>query len=300
MGRHVVINAAERFLVTGAFGCIGSWVIRELAAAGAMVVGLDVGADPRRLRQIMTPEALGAIPLVRGDIADLATIEQTIDTYEITNVIHLAALQVPFCRADPPQGARVNVLGTVNVLEAVRRRRSRMHHVVYASSIAAYDEPGTAAGGPLAMSRAPSTIYGVYKRTNEATALRYWEDEHLSSIGLRPHTVYGLGRDQGLTAAPTTAMLAAAGRVPYQIPFGGRCQLPYVADIAAMFINASRARYQGAAVVNPPGTIVHVSDVIAAIERAAPEAAGMISFAGQPLPFPAEVDSRSFTQIVGH
>ncbi len=56
-------------------------------------------------------------------------------------MIHLAALQVPFCRADPPLGARVNVLGTVNVFEAAERAGDRMAPVVYASSIAAFDAP---------------------------------------------------------------------------------------------------------------------------------------------------------------
>ena len=61
--------------------------------------------------------------LVTGDITDLPAIERVLDEHAITNVVHLAALQVPFCRADPPLGAAVNVVGTVNVFEAVRRLR---------------------------------------------------------------------------------------------------------------------------------------------------------------------------------
>ena len=53
---------------------------------------------------------------------DLNALERALDEHAITHVIHLAALQVPFVRADPPLGARVDVLGTVNVFEAVRRR----------------------------------------------------------------------------------------------------------------------------------------------------------------------------------
>ena len=111
-------------------------------------------------------------------------------------MIHLAALQVPFVRADPVLGARVNVVGTVNVLEAVRRRADRMGPLVYASSIAVYGAAGT-----LAADDHPGTLYGVFKRANEGTALRYFEDYGVSSIGLRPHTVYGPARDQGLTSA---------------------------------------------------------------------------------------------------
>src|SRR4030095_2725653 len=97
----------------------------------------------------------------------------------------------------------------------------RIGHVVYASSVAAYDAGGTT------MSGRPGTIYGVYKRANEASAAVYWQDEGRSSIGLRPHTVYGVGRDQGLTSAPTAAMLAADAGRPFRIPHGRPSPVPY-------------------------------------------------------------------------
>src|SRR6185295_104751 len=97
-------------------------VVHELVSDGRPVVTFDLSTEPRRLRLLLDDGAIAAIPHVAGDIADLATVERAIDEHGITNVIHLAALQVPFCRADPPLGARVNVVGTVNVFEAVRRR----------------------------------------------------------------------------------------------------------------------------------------------------------------------------------
>ena len=96
-----------------------------------------------------------------------------LDEHAITHVVHLAALQVPFCRADPPLGARVNVVGTVNVFEAVARRRERIAGpVVYASSVAAYDALDEGEDH-TAMEGVPSTLYGVYKRANEGTASVY-------------------------------------------------------------------------------------------------------------------------------
>ena len=66
------------------------------------------------------------LTLVRGDITDLDALGRALDEHEITRVVHLAALQVPFCRADPVLGARVNVVGTVNVFEAVKERLDRI------------------------------------------------------------------------------------------------------------------------------------------------------------------------------
>ena len=91
----------------------------------------------------------------------------------------------------------------------------------------------------------PGTIYGVYKRANESTAAVYLAENGVSSTGLRPHTVYGVGRDQGVTSAPTTAMLAAAAGTPFTIPYGGAAQLQLARDVARAFIAASLAGARG-------------------------------------------------------
>ncbi|MGW2651075.1 NAD-dependent epimerase/dehydratase family protein [Streptomyces sp. NPDC001393] len=290
----------ERFLVTGAYGCIGAWVVRQLLDEGAPVVALDMSDNAHRLRLLLTDDEFDALPHSRTDITDLAAFERALDEHEITNVIHLAALQVPFCREDPPLGARVNVVGTVNVLEAAHRRRSRLAPVVYASSIAAYEDVDAGSErSPSPDSGTPSTLYGVYKRANEGSAAVYWRDCELPTVGLRPSTVYGPGRDQGVTSTPTLAMLAAAAGETYHIPYGGRFPIQYAPDVARTFIAASRSSAGGAAVHNISGNVVKMSDIVDAIEAAVPEAAGRITYAPTPLPFPEEVDSSSLVDAIG-
>jgi UDP-glucuronate 4-epimerase len=211
------------------------------------------------------------------------------EEHDVTGVIHLAALQVPFVKEDPIAGAQVNVTGTVNVLEAARRRGEGMRPVVYASSIAAIAEDGDY----------PSTLYGVFKLANEGTAARYFSDFGVPSVGLRPHTLYGPGRDQGLTSAPTAAMVAAAQGEEFRIPFGGSMQLQYTADAGEAFVRASEAGAEGASVHNLDGPVASVQEIIAAIEQAEPAAAGRITAEEEPLPFPASIDSASFTELVG-
>ena len=272
-----------RFLVTGAYGCIGAWVVHELVRAGRDVVTFDLSPEPRRLRLLLDDDAIAPIPHVAGDIAELATVERALDEHEITNVIHLAALQVPFCRADPPLGARVNVVGTVNVFEAAKSRE--LAPVVYASSVAAFDADGTMEGHP-------GTIYGVYKRANESTAAVFFAESGVSSVGLRPHTVYGVGRDQGVTSAPTAAMLAAAAGKPYRIPYGGSAQLQLAQDAARAFVAASLAGHAGAPVHNLRGQKASVEEIVAAIGSDA------IGYDDLRLPFPEEVDSASFDELL--
>jgi UDP-glucuronate 4-epimerase len=272
---------SERFLVTGAYGCIGAWAVHELVRAGREVVTFDLSTEPRRVRLLLGDET-DAVPHVVGDITDGASFEHALEEHAITNVIHLAALQVPFVRADPPLGARVNVLGTVNVFEAAKGRE--LAPVVYASSIAAFDADG-------GMSAHPSTLYGVFKRANEATAAVYFGENGISSVGLRPHTVYGVGRDQGVTSAPTTAMLAAAAGTPYTIPYGGAAQLQHARDVARAFIVASEAGAEGASVHSLPGRSVSIAEVVEAI------GVDTIGYDDVRLPFPAEVDSASFAAL---
>jgi nucleoside-diphosphate-sugar epimerase len=54
------MTAGERFLVTGALGCIGAWTVRSLAEEGTPVVAFDQAADTRRLRDISTPQQYAA------------------------------------------------------------------------------------------------------------------------------------------------------------------------------------------------------------------------------------------------
>lgn len=276
----------ERFLVTGANGCIGAWTVAELVGEGTPVVALDASDDDHRLRLVLDEPALRGLARVQADITDLDAFERTLDEHAITRVIHLAALQVPFCRADPPLGARVNVVGTVNVLEAVARRAERMGPVVYASSVAAYDALDDANAAAPAMHGVPSTLYGVYKRANEGTAAVYAQERQTPSVGLRPHTVYGPGRDQGLTSAPTAAMLAAAAGRPYNLPFGGAYQLQYAPDVARAFIAAARSAATGASVQDIGGPPSHTDELIAAIAAAVPGA--QITYDPVELPFPSD------------
>jgi nucleoside-diphosphate-sugar epimerase len=276
------------YLVTGALGAIGAWTVRALLDRGEDVVTYDLGGSDHRLRLALQPQALDQLTRIDGDVTDMSRLESTIAGHGITRVIHLAALQVPFVREDPIAGATVNVSGTVNVFEAVRRQG--IGPVVYASSIAALTD-GDA--------HHPSTLYGVFKRANEGAAARYHADYGVSSVGLRPHTVYGPGRDQGLTSAPTAAMVAAAEGRPHRIPFGGALQFQYAPDAGEAFVRAAESAQEGASVHNLDGPVATMDEVIAAIERAAPEAAGTITAAEEPLPFPPSVDATSFIELVG-
>jgi nucleoside-diphosphate-sugar epimerase len=286
------VSTGERFLVTGALGCIGAWTCAELAAEGAEVVGFDLGTDDRRVR--LATEA--QIPLVHGDISDREAVTKALDDHGITHVIHLAALLIPSIKRDPPYGTAVNIGGTVNVLDAAKTRGIQ---VAYASSAAVYSQVDDT-GGPVANDAVghPLTFYGVHKQACEALARIFWQEEQVPSIGIRPFIVYGPGRDAGLTASPSLAMAAAAAGENFEIGFGGRTQLQFAPDTARVFIAAARAADAGARAFNLGGPASTLAEAARAIEAAAPGVT--IGVDEQTiLPFPEEFDGAPLEDAIG-
>jgi UDP-glucuronate 4-epimerase len=286
---------AERVLVTGALGCLGAWVARCVIDDGDAVVGYDLGDNRGRLELVLGEDA-SLVEMVRGDITDLVLVERALDEHEITRVVHLAALQVPFVRANPPLGMHVNVAGTVNVFDAVSRRLDRIPNVTYASSTAVYnsDDPSPA---PETGGTRPTTLYGVSKLADEGIARIYRADAGVPSVGLRPYVVYGPGRDQGMTSGPTVAIAAALRGEPYEIGYSGSAQYDFAPDVARAVVRAAHAATETAAVYNVPGALADMAVVVACIEAEVPGAE--ITWDGDPLPFPPELEAVGYDRELG-
>jgi nucleoside-diphosphate-sugar epimerase len=285
------MSVDERFLVTGALGCIGAWTCGALAEEGVEVVGYDLGTDDRRIR-LATDRP---VEVVRGDITDREALARVLDERRITHVIHLAALLIPMIKADPPHGTAVNVGGTVNVLDLAKTRGIR---VAYASSAAVYSGVDDH-GGPVPNDVVghPGSFYGVHKQACEGLARIFWAEEGVPSIGIRPFVVYGPGRDAGLTASPTLAMAAAARGESATIAFGGRTQLQLARDTARVFVACARAASQDARVFHLGGPVVSLGDVARAVE----DVTGVSVTVDEEsvLPFPEEFDGRELVQAIG-
>ncbi len=273
-------------LVIGAAGCIGAQVVANLVRDGGTPVVFDIAENRRRLHLMMDPAAADAVTWVSGDIREPDLLQEVMSAHEIVAIVHLAALQVPFCNADPVRGAQVNVVGQVNVFEAARALNIR--GFAYASSVAALPPEGE---------QWPSTLYGAFKMADEAIADVYWKTWQVPSVGIRPHTVYGPGRDQGVTAAPTKAMLAAAAGQRFTVPFGGPIMLQHTVEVADAFIQAARAGVEGADVFDLCGADTTIDDVVTAIRQAVPDA--QVRVDGDPLPFVSGLDDSGLRNLVG-
>lgn len=286
----------KRYLITGALGCIGAWTVKQLVERGDMVVAADTSSDTTRLRLVTGDnDVLDSVRFWRGDIVDKEALARVVSENRVQRIIHLAALQVPASQKDPPHSARVNVVGSANILDIVRNKD--VERAVFASSVAVY-------GGELSdhssvshtADQDPETFYGAFKRTVEATARLYNRYHGVDSIGLRPHTVYGPGRDTGLTSSPTWALLAAVRGLDYTIPFSGSVDLQHASDVAWTFIRASDVGGDGST-YSIRGSVTDMHEFAASLMDRATST--KITVEGDPLPFPGGMDDSTLTALLG-
>jgi nucleoside-diphosphate-sugar epimerase len=290
-----------RVLLTGGYGCIGSWIVRNLLARGDQAFIYDLKEDPSRMRLLLSEEQVRQVTFVSGDVTDLPALKSAIAKNGVTHIVHLAGLQVPTCRANPILGARVNVLGTLAVFEAVREAAGQVQRLVYASSAAVFGPPEDYPPGRVAddVELTPTTHYGFFKCCNEGNARVYFQDQGLSSIGLRPWTVYGVGRDLGMTSEPTKAIKALAIGRPYHIGYGGIQDLQYVDDVARAFVRCLEAPYSGAKSYNLRGDVVEMAVFHRALCGADPQAADLITFGDKQLAIAYDLDDAALQRDLG-
>lgn len=272
-------------LVTGAGGCIGAWVVSILMRSGVRCLATDLLDNRARTSLILGEDATAALDWTTCDVTDGAAVRSLVDQHGIQSIIHLAGLQVPFCAANPALGARVNVEGTINILEAARR--AGIKRTTYASSVAALAMPE---GGPY-----KATLYGAYKLANEQTARIYWDDWGVPSVGLRPNVVYGVARDQGMSSLNTAAIQAAVLGQPFEIPYTGPYSWLYAGEAAAAFIAAASQDGTGAPVFDLNGRCETIESGLSILRRM--QNTADVSASGDQFPFPPDLDE---TQLRAH
>jgi nucleoside-diphosphate-sugar epimerase len=274
--------SADRFdgpvLVTGAGGCIGAWTVTILSRSGVPCVAADLQDDRTRPSLVMGEGAAAAMSWEILDVTDGPRVAEVVKSHGVQAIIHLAGLQVPFCAASPALGARVNVEGTINILEAARH--AEIKRTAYASSIASLSFPP---GGPY-----KETLYGAYKLANENTACVYWNDWNVPSVGLRPNVVYGVARDQGMSSLNTVGIQAAAMGLPFEIPYTGPYSWLYAGEAAAAFIAAVSQVGEGAPVFDLNGRCETIENGLSILQHLNNGLA--VTARGDPFPFPADLD----------
>jgi nucleoside-diphosphate-sugar epimerase len=268
-------------LITGGTGFLGRHLTRHLLQSGEKdLVLLDSNPNLTAIAEVAAQ-----VKVVPGDVLEPTALIDTIKKYNIAGIIHLAYLLGTGGIRNPLPSIRVNCMGTTNVFEAARL--TGITRIVYMSSVAVYPLRTTLTGPQLSEDDppAPDTVYGACKLFNEHIAAYYAQAYGLDPIGIRPTSVFGMGRGQRRGADSDHFMvlpeLALLGQPVVMPPDEQVSDWMYVADAAEVFTRAYRAKEPKHRIFNMSGACRPTSEITAYLRAILPQA--KISVSDKPL-----------------
>ena len=187
-------------LVTGAAGFVGMHTCLELQRLGMTPIGYDNVNEyySTALKELRIEELKKHnIPFVKGDACDPKQLQDTLDQYHVTRIIHLAAQAgVRYSLDHPLDYTRNNIDCMVHLLEVIRRNKDKLQDdvsdaFIYASSSSVYGNNIKVPFAETDRIEDPASVYAATKRSDELLATTYYNLYNISSVGLRFFTVYG-------------------------------------------------------------------------------------------------------------
>lgn len=265
----------KNILIFGGCGFLGSWITKALLKKNLKITIFDLRIKTELLKNLIGND-LNKINFIEGDISDY---EQVLKATEDMNyILNLAGLMTPDCSSNPSLGAEVNVKGSINVFEAIKKNNIKF--LIYTSSGGVY-------GNEDKYNPFPETHYGAFKLAVEGMARAYFNESLISSVGLRPFVIYGPGREIGGTAGVTLACKAAKQNFEYTVGFSGKVGFVYVEDVTNLVERLIDKAPVGAITMNINGITTSVENFVSIIKKNIPDA--KVKFSGKPLSVVEEI-----------
>ena len=265
----------KNILIFGGCGFLGSWITKALLKKNLKITIFDFRIKTKLLKNLIGND-LNKIKFIEGDITDY---EQVLKATEDMNyILNLAGLMTPDCSSNPSLGAEVNVKGSINVFEAIKKNNIKF--LIYTSSGGVY-------GNEDKYNPFPETHYGAFKLAVEGMARAYFNESLISSVGLRPFVIYGPGREIGGTAGVTLACKAAKQNFEYTVGFSGKVGFVYVEDVTNLVERLIDKAPVGAITMNINGITTSVENFVSIIKKNIPDA--NVKFSGKPLSVVEEI-----------
>ena len=265
----------KNILIFGGCGFLGSWITKALLKKNLKITIFDLRIKTDLLKNLIGND-LNKINFIEGDISDY---EQVLKATEDMNyILNLAGLMTPDCSSNPSLGAEVNVKGSINVFEAIKKNNIKF--LIYTSSGGVY-------GNEDKYNPFPETHYGAFKLAVEGMARAYFNESLISSVGLRPFVIYGPGREVGGTAGVTLACKAAKQNFEYTVGFSGKVGFVYVEDVTNLVERLIDKAPVGAITMNINGITTSVENFVSITKKNIPDA--KVKFSGKPLSVVEEI-----------
>ena len=265
----------KNILIFGGCGFLGSWITKALLKKNLKITIFDFRIKTKLLKNLIGND-LNKIKFIEGDITDYGQVLKA--TEDMNYILNLAGLMTPDCSSNPSLGAEVNVKGSINVFEAIKKNNIKF--LIYTSSGGVY-------GNEDKYNPFPETHYGAFKLAVEGMARAYFNESLISSVGLRPFVIYGPGREVGGTAGVTLACKAAKQNFEYTVGFSGKVGFVYVEDVTNLVERLIDKAPVGAITMNINGITTSVENFVSIIKKNIPDA--KVKFSGKPLSVVEEI-----------
>ncbi|MFQ5851406.1 MAG: NAD-dependent epimerase/dehydratase family protein [Candidatus Binatia bacterium] len=282
--------AQRGILVTGGTGLVGAYLVGMLLERGERPVVFDVAANERLLNAVGVD--VRSVTMVRGDILDLPGILSALRDNDIDRIIHLAAFLGEEVQRRPYSGVRLNLMGTVNVLEAARLEG--VTRVIFPSSGTVY--LGSLGEGLQKIDENipvnPPSIYAATKGGSEFLGRTYAQHYGFEFVCVRyTGGLYGPSpvalkatRERAIQAMVRAAVRGEAANIKW--PYGP-AELLYGKDAAKGTVLATiKDKLKDKLFHIGSGEMVGGDDIIKVLKRHFPEARLMLAKGDKPMPYP--------------
>ena len=264
-------------LITGGTGSLGSFLAKEMVKRDYQdIILFDYNPDYERISDI-----LNKVKVAAGNITDWTDVVSVMKEHGVREVFHLAALLSTEIKEKPFSGFKVNVEGTVNILEA--SRILGVKKLIFVSSISTFG-PGLPEPVKETYRQQPTNLYGITKLVGELWCLYYWQEYNIDTRILRfPRIVNPGRRGKGVALFPSLMIEKAAIGEYYEIEVSEEYKVPiiYIKDAVDVLISLYETRQIKSRVYNINGLLPTAKEILETVKKYVPGA--RLKFSKKPI-----------------
>jgi len=256
-------------LITGGTGSIGSFLVKELIKnkVDKEIILFDLNPNYKRIKEISNQ-----VKVVCGDVSIWSDLVDIVKKYEIDEIFHLAAILSSDSEQSPLQSMRVNIKGTINVLETAKL--FNINKVIFPSTISTY---GLNAVEPVNENQIqqPTNIYGVTKVLDELWGLYYYNKYRIDFRSVRFPRIVNPGRTgSGAALFPSELIEKVALEEPYKLEVEKDYKIPilYIKDAVKSLMLLYEAKEVKTRIYNLSALVPTAEEIVKILEKYKPNA----------------------------